>query len=110
VDVDPISDLILIVSVNILHGRKYIWIMGITLYVMFVVIPIQLINCILMMEEREMDKPLVRIQNVDGQTRILKWNPEEEGWDLDSIIMGDFDMTFEGILKYEITNEGDKCE
>lgn len=57
-----------------------------------------------------MSKPLVRIQNFDGQTRILEWNPEDEVWVVDSIIVGDFDMTFEGILKYEVTNEGDKCE
>ncbi len=48
-----------------------------------------------------MNQPKMRLQSIDGHLKIMTWNEESETWDLDTVIIGDFDMTFTGALKYE---------
>lgn len=54
-----------------------------------------------MRSRNHMDR--LRIQRIDNITRILVWNDKEKGWDIDSIIVGDFDMEFAGSLQEIVT-------
>ena len=44
-----------------------------------------------------MDK--IRIQKIDQMTKVMSWDDKEKVWTVELIILGDFDMEFEGSLQ-----------